>query len=302
MPKILAITEAMHSSAKNVLAKAGEIQSSHGEMERIAGGMTPYFSGTLPELLTRRLLDMKKKHAALYEKVAQYSEKVDYAADNYDWSDKEIAGWANRLGVSAATLAGGAVAGGTMPGGETSAERGGGRIQNDPNYYENKYKDQTYYDKYYEENRYLKGNCKEFARKVIQDTYGIGLPSTAGSNYELRALSGSLDQTGQVVYQGEAFTADYVKNQLFGSAKNGDVVQMSWTNGGYTGQHTAVIAGFSENGVLFLEANAPSNTIGIHEYSYEKLAQAYSQPSYADKYDGNKMKSHGSTVYHVYES
>jgi hypothetical protein len=106
MPKILAITEAMHGSAKNVLAKAGEIQSSHGEMERIAGGMTPYFSGTLPELLTQRLLDMKKKHAALYEKVSQYSEKVDYAADNYDWSDQEIAGWANRLGVSAAVLAG----------------------------------------------------------------------------------------------------------------------------------------------------------------------------------------------------
>jgi surface antigen len=114
MPKILAITEAMHGYAKNVLAKAGEIQSSHGEMERVAGGMTPYFSGTLPELLTRRLLDMKKKHAALYEKVAQYSEKVDYAADNYDWSDREIAGWANRLGVGAATLMGSAaVAGGT---------------------------------------------------------------------------------------------------------------------------------------------------------------------------------------------
>jgi cell wall-associated NlpC family hydrolase len=301
MPKILAITEAMHGNAKNILAKAGEIQASHGEIARIAGGMTPYFSGALPELLTQRLLDMKKKHDALYEKVSQYSEKVNYAADNYDWSDQEIAGWAEQLGVGAATLAGGAAAGGAISGGETFAERGDGRIQNDPNYYKNKYNDQMYYDNYYKENRYLKSNCKEFARRVIQDTYGINLPSTAGSNYELGA-SGALNQMGQVVYQGEAFTADYIKNQLFGNAKNGDVVQMSWTNGGYTGQHTAVIAGFTENGVLFLQANAPANTIGIREYSYEELATAYSQPPYADKYDEKKMKSHGATVYHVNES
>jgi murein DD-endopeptidase MepM/ murein hydrolase activator NlpD len=99
MPKILAITDAMHSYAKNILAKAGDIQSSHNEMGRITNGMTPYFSGMLPELLTQRLLDMKKKHEALYEKISQYSEKIDYAADNYDWSDREIAGWATRLGL-----------------------------------------------------------------------------------------------------------------------------------------------------------------------------------------------------------
>jgi uncharacterized protein YukE len=113
MPKILAVTDAMHSNAKSVLAKAAEIQASHDDMARVAGGMAPYFSGTLPELLTQRLLDMKKKHEALYEKIAQYSEKIDYAAENYDWSDQEIAGWANRLGVSAGALAGGAAASGT---------------------------------------------------------------------------------------------------------------------------------------------------------------------------------------------
>jgi murein DD-endopeptidase MepM/ murein hydrolase activator NlpD len=102
----------MHSNAKNILAKAGEIQSSHNTMERIANGMTPYFSGTLPELLTRRLLDMKKKHEALYEKISQYSGKIDYAADNYDWSDQEIAGWAARLGVGVAALVGDGAAGG----------------------------------------------------------------------------------------------------------------------------------------------------------------------------------------------
>ncbi|MDR1132521.1 MAG: C39 family peptidase [Synergistaceae bacterium] len=112
MPKILAITETMHGNAKNILARAGEIQSSHGEMERITNGMAPYFSGTLPELLTQRLHDMKKKHEALYEKISQYSEKVDFAADNYDWSDQEIAGWAGRLGVGVAMLKSGG-AGGT---------------------------------------------------------------------------------------------------------------------------------------------------------------------------------------------
>jgi surface antigen/uncharacterized protein YukE len=124
MPKILAITEEMHNYAKNILAKAGEIQASHGEMARIAGGMTPYYNGTLPELLTQRLLDMKKKHEALYEKIEQYSEKIDYAADNYDWSDQEIAGWAGRLGVGLGILAGGAVTGGTTGTGATNGSTG----------------------------------------------------------------------------------------------------------------------------------------------------------------------------------
>ena len=137
MPKIAAITETMHSHAKNILARAGEIQSSHGEMERIANGMTPYFSGTLPELLTRRLLDMKKKHEALYEKIAQYSEKIDYAADNYDWNDQEIAGWAERLGVGAATLtAGSAADGGAVPGASDLDSSLGRRIA-DVNSYSN---------------------------------------------------------------------------------------------------------------------------------------------------------------------
>ncbi|MDR1132520.1 MAG: hypothetical protein LBL05_00065 [Synergistaceae bacterium] len=98
MPKILAITDAMHSYAKSVLSRAGEIQSSHGELAKIAGGMTTYFNGTLPALLTQRLTDMKKKHDALHEKISQYSEKIDYAADNYEWSDKEIASWMGQIG------------------------------------------------------------------------------------------------------------------------------------------------------------------------------------------------------------
>jgi hypothetical protein len=113
MPKILAITDAMHSNARSVLAKAAEIQASQGELARVAGGMTPYFSGILPELLTQRLLDMKKKHEALYEKITQYSEKIDYAADNYEWSDREIAEWARRLGTG--TTAGGTPGAGPAP-------------------------------------------------------------------------------------------------------------------------------------------------------------------------------------------
>jgi uncharacterized protein YukE len=113
MPKILAITEAMHSNAKSILAKAGEIQESHSEMARIAGGMAPYFSGVLPELLTQRLLDMKKKHEELQRKITDYSKKIDYAADDYDWNDQEIAKWTSALGDRNAVTAAGGRTGGT---------------------------------------------------------------------------------------------------------------------------------------------------------------------------------------------
>jgi uncharacterized protein YukE len=189
MPKILAITETMHGNAKNILARAGEIQSSHGEMERITNGMAPYFSGTLPELLTQRLLDMKKKHEALYEKISQYSEKIDFAADNYDWSDQEIAGWAGRLGVGVGTLVGGGVVGSTS----TGASEISGPDLNGSAYAE-------YRDGFIQEGKKYAYQCVGYAKGRLKERLGIDLgswgdggvaASNLGSKYGGKTVAGS---------------------------------------------------------------------------------------------------------------
>ena len=194
MPKILAITEEMHSNAKSILTGAGEIQTSHNDMARIAGGMTPYFNGALPELLTQRLLDMKKKHEALYEKIEQYSQKIDYAADNYDCSDQEIAGWAQRLNVGVATLVGGAAAGGTteetgMSGGTSSDSSTSANLDSDF-YYNNgsntsdtdsireNGKNKCIYREYYDTGRM---NCTFYCYGRAMEKTGVELQGCVGN-------------------------------------------------------------------------------------------------------------------------
>jgi uncharacterized protein YukE len=105
--KISAATDEMHSNAKSILAKAGEIQAIHNDMASVAGGMTPYFKGALPELLTQVLLDMKKKHKAMYEKIVQHSKDIDYAADAYTWTDQVVAKWFSSLGLMEHGIQGG---------------------------------------------------------------------------------------------------------------------------------------------------------------------------------------------------
>ncbi|MDR2180680.1 MAG: CHAP domain-containing protein [Synergistaceae bacterium] len=196
MPKILAITEAMHNNARSILTKAGEIQASHGEMTRIAGGMTPYFNGTLPELLTQRLLDMKKKHEALYEKIEQYSEKIDYAADNYDWSDKEIAGWAEQLSLGLGTLMGGVVGEGEalpiQPGAEI---REGYQVPLDSAYYNNSFaRGQCTW--------YAFGRSQELTGKSIQWNKSSGRDAKNWPTAATNLAQNDIPSTGNVIVYG----------------------------------------------------------------------------------------------------
>jgi hypothetical protein len=44
------------------------------------------------------MLAGKDKYAAIHEAVKDYGDFVEHAANKYEWSDKEIARWAEKLG------------------------------------------------------------------------------------------------------------------------------------------------------------------------------------------------------------
>jgi surface antigen len=215
----------MHGYAKSILTKAGEIQASHGEMARIAGGMAPYFNGTLPELLTQRLLDMKKKHEALYEKIAQYSEKIDYAADNYDWSDQEIAGWAGRLNVGVGVLVGGAVTG---PGGGNPVTQPAPTAPStisDPNLNGSAYKE--YREGFVaDDGKHYAFQCVGYVKGRLQETLGVnlGVPwgngGDAASNLGNR-FSGNTVSGRDGLYSAEYCTPDNIKPGSIASFNTG---------------------------------------------------------------------------------
>jgi hypothetical protein len=122
-------------------------------------------------------------------------------------------------------------------------------------------------------------NCYGFVNQVLQDE-GRGPLTGYNGSYSLNGKTPIAN--GQVVYDaGNPLTAEDIKN-MFANAQPGDVVQMRWTWGSATSPHTAIFAGFNDNGdVLFLESNVDLTgesqaDVSIHPYSYEKLKSLYS--------------------------
>jgi uncharacterized protein YukE len=301
MPKILAVTDAMRSDAKSILAKATEIQASHNDMASVAGGMAPYFKGALPELLTQVLLDMKKKHKALYEKIVQHSKDIDDAAGKYDWSEQEIAGWANRLGVSIGALAGGAAGaaeGTTLIGGgweklqkklkydkenlngegkafvATEVEKNKGEyIKNEEGEYIRVGKDQGNYN--FSNIR----QCKEYASELIAEATGKGLPSTEGT-YGYKYQNWGEYGLEEVISEGKRSTEGSItKEELYKwfqdkQVQKGDVIQIG---NNYNRVHTAIVDRIDEQGVYVIDANfgSPGKIQGSHRISWDYLAEYY---------------------------
>lgn len=113
--------------------------------------------------------------------------------------------------------------------------------------------------------------CKGFARKVFQDTFGISVNSTASNNYQLLPTSG-VDCLGTIV----AADSNQVK-ALIQKAQPGDFMQMCWNS--HHGPHSAILVSSDANGFTFFSANMDGNN-GICEntYSYSDYANRISQP------------------------
>jgi hypothetical protein len=106
MPKIQAITDEMLSKSQNITRSASELFASQGRVQSIIQNLGADFSGRIPTLMTEHVLGMKSKYEAMNTTLTKYGEFLDNAARTYEWNDKELAGWAEKLG-------GGALAGGT---------------------------------------------------------------------------------------------------------------------------------------------------------------------------------------------
>ena len=117
----------------------------------------------------------------------------------------------------------------------------------------------------------LGGNCKLFAKRVMNDVFGVNLPGTANDNRFL--------VSGRVVgslYSG--FSAEAVK-AAFSNSQVGDVVQMEWKWGSVISPHTFIVISHNDSGVYTLEANYNSANEGANiknrTHSWKELSEAY---------------------------
>ena len=136
---------------------------------------------------------------------------------------------------------------------------------------------ESYYDRFNASNwqNYLAsygGNCKEFARRVIKDVFGVTIPSTASDS---RIFVSGTPFSQHFNERDGTPNADTIKAK-FSNARTGDVVQMVWGGSTWKSLHTFIIRSKNDNGIETLEANNPSNTIMNHSYNWNDLSSRYS--------------------------
>lgn len=98
MPKMQFVTEEMMDRARKILESAGRIHESQNAVLNIFSNMGRDFSGKVPSLMTQQMLAMESDYQNMNNMLTSYSEFLDKAADNYEWSDAELAKWASALG------------------------------------------------------------------------------------------------------------------------------------------------------------------------------------------------------------
>jgi uncharacterized protein YukE len=98
MPQIKVITDEMLERAGKIREGGESISASHNSVLGIMQNLGTDFSGRLPTAMLELMLSQKDKYAAVHEAIKDYGDFVTHAANTYEWTDKEIARWAEKLG------------------------------------------------------------------------------------------------------------------------------------------------------------------------------------------------------------
>jgi uncharacterized protein YukE len=98
MPQIKAITDEMLEMAGKIHEGKEAISASQNSVLGIMQNLGADFSGKLPTAMLELMLAQKDKYAAVCEAIKDYGDFVEHAAQTYEWTDKEIARWAEKLG------------------------------------------------------------------------------------------------------------------------------------------------------------------------------------------------------------
>ena len=250
--------------------------------------------------MTQHMLSMESDYKSMNNILNNYKAFMEDAARNYEWTEDELARWAESLGngqqnsassassssnssansesassssasnssasasasESSSSESAGASAAPAAPAADDGVNTGAGHNYDAANY-------QGYVQNH-------GGNCYSFVNQVLTDQGRGSLEGCwAGSVAYLKGretISG-----GQFIVSGGQYpSGDDIKN-IFANAQTGDVVQMRWAyQAGSTSPHTAIISSIDENGVTFLHSHISGSNVKNSTYSWDELAKRYS--------------------------
>ena len=275
MPKIQAITDKMHEKSGKIAQGITDIYGSQNSVTQTIQNLGRGFSGPLPTAMTERMLLMRSQYETMNKTLTGYQVFLENAANTYEWNDQEMARWAAALGgsipVTPSPPSGQRGTDSNSPSGNTGASGTSSTTGNT----------RTYNAADYQGYKGAHGkNCYSFVNQVLKDE-GRGSLDGCWANGAAYLNGRDPINGGQyIISNGNNPTGDDIR-AMFTNAQPGDVVQMRW-RWSRTSPHTAIFAGYDENGnIKFLEANVDMTgnkqpDVSVHTYTPDKLAQLYS--------------------------
>ena len=98
MPKMQIVTDEMVNRAGIIGQNASEILSSQNKVTDIFQNMGKNFSGKIPSLMTQQMIAMDSDYQAMNTMLGNYKTFLEDSAQNYEWTEEELARWATSLG------------------------------------------------------------------------------------------------------------------------------------------------------------------------------------------------------------
>lgn len=100
MPKMQFVTDEMINRADVVGQNADRIFESQNQVSNIFHNMGRSFSGKVPGLMVQNMLAMDSEYKNMNGMLTNYKTFLEDSARNYEWTEDELARWAEALGRS----------------------------------------------------------------------------------------------------------------------------------------------------------------------------------------------------------
>ena len=98
MPKMQIVTDAMLDRASRIGQASDLMFSNQNAVTQIFQNMGRNFSGRVPGLMTQHILAMESDYKSMNTILTNYRNFMEDAARNYNWTENELASWAESLG------------------------------------------------------------------------------------------------------------------------------------------------------------------------------------------------------------
>ena len=100
MPKMQFVTDEMLNRAGTIGQNSDSLFQSQNNVTKNFQNMGKVFSGRIPELMNQHIIAMDSDYKTMNRILTNYKTFIESSARTYEWTDEQLARWAEALGKS----------------------------------------------------------------------------------------------------------------------------------------------------------------------------------------------------------